>query len=359
MRQLHILIIGSGPTGLTAALELARNGVHPTIVEKRPGASTLSRAAGVMPFCRKRLTEKAADEILEQGMPFMKMNMHVGEERILQTDANGLLTEDDVIVGLPQDRTERILRDELSRKGVEIQFDTEVTFIENRAENAVVRFNNEEELHSFDWIIACDGIRSMVRQSLGIAYPGYDLEGRWSIADIEVEELTKPWNANNIWMMLGENNDSLVSLPIGKKRIRLISSNEDCMSLLPLPLKVKHVNRQGTFGISVRQAETYRKGRILLAGDAAHCQSPVGGKGMNLGIDDAIAAVQCILSNSVDLYSPERHQVGQKIIQRTERMRKIITSDSAWTKRAMAVLMRLVAQSSWLQKRVMLRACEL
>ena len=92
---------------------------------------------------------------------------------------------------------------------------------------------------------------------------------------------------------------------------RIVSSTPDALAALTEPMQIANARRTGTFTISIRQAVTYDKGRVLLAGDAAHCHSPVGGKGMNLEIADAVAAVTAIVDGTTSRYTEARHAHGK------------------------------------------------
>ena len=343
-----ILIIGAGPTGLTAALQFIHNGVKVDIVEKRDSPSTLSRAVGIMPGSLEKLGANVSKRILAESMPFMSINMHIENKRVLNLNFKGRLDPKEVLTGLPQDRTEEIIRDELRALGVQVRYACAVTKISTSDDKVAVSFNDESEEYEYDWAIACDGANSMVRKQLGIAFPGYDLDRKWSIADVELENLGQ-FNSNNVWTKIGADCDTLVSLPIGKKRIRIISTNENCLEILPVPIEIEKINRKGVFQISIRQAETYKKGRVLLAGDAAHCHSPVGGRGMNLGIADAYDAVYSILNGTTEAYTSKRHQEGAEVIKQSESVRKMIMSKSLFSRLQMRFILGTVNRWKWLQ----------
>jgi len=351
-------IIGAGPSGLTAALQFALNGIKVEIVEKRKSASTLSRAVGILPESLDKLGEKAKANILAEAMPFNKLNMHVDTKRSLEIDFNGRLSPEEVITGLPQDRTEEIMKDVLEELGVVVKYNQEVTKVSTTDTSAKVLFKDANIEHEYDWVVACDGINSITRQQLGIKFPGYDLEGKWSIADVELNNFGE-LEANNVWVKLGKDNDTVVSLPIAKNRIRIISTAEDCLAKIPIELDISKLNRQGTFDISVRQAESYKKGRVLLAGDSAHCHSPVGGRGMNLGIADAYAAAHAIMNDTVDEYSAVRHAEGIRVINESEGMRKRIMSKNPMVKLMLKFILGLLNSSRWLQGTAMKRVSKL
>ncbi len=343
-----ILIIGAGPTGLTVALEFIKHGIKVDIVEKRSSPSTLSRAVGILPESLTKLGGRVAERIFEESIPFMKINMHVDTSRVLSVDLKDRVNPKDVITGLPQDRTEEIMRDELAVQGVDVKYACAVSGISTTDTSAQVRFDGGENPVQYDWVVACDGVNSLVRKQLGIEFPGYDLEKKWSIADVELNNM-HDFAANNVWTKVGEENDTFVCLPIAENRIRLISTTDQCLEKVPATLDIKQINRQGEFTISIRQAKTYKKGRVLLAGDAAHCHSPVGGRGMNLGIADAVDAAQAIMRGTTDSYTKIRHAEGAKIIRQSEAMRKRIMSKNPFVKLMLKTMLGLINRFSWLQ----------
>lgn len=344
-----ILVIGAGPTGLSAALELARNGHQVDIIEKREGPSQLSKAVGIMPETLAQLGQNISKKIREEGIPFFKINMHIGNKKCLAIDISKYAELDEVMIGLPQNRTEEILRDELRLYHVDIKYNTELTDIRTTEHSVDAWTNDQPEPSSYNWAIACDGIDSTCRTKLSIPFPGHEEDKLWSVADVDI--LTEqPLRSFSAWIKVPPHNDAIVVLPIGDNRLRVISSSENGLGLLPIDIKIENIRREGTFKIKVAQAETYQKDRVLLAGDAAHCHSPVGGKGMNLGIDDAFAAASAIMNNDVTNYTKQRHRIGKQVIRQTEFMRKRIISKNPIVKFIMKTVMISISKFSFLQK---------
>ncbi|WNZ54249.1 NAD(P)/FAD-dependent oxidoreductase [Microbulbifer sp. MKSA007] len=330
---MDILVIGAGPTGLTAAVTLTSLGLKCRIVERKNSPSELSRAVGIMPATIDALRELgAAAPFLAEAMPLRKMHILRDERTLVYIDNSGNEFRDRVPLGLPQNRTEGILRDTLAERGVEVEYGVSVTNITTTPDKAAVNFSDNTSA-SFDWVIAADGIQSAVRQQLKIQYPGIDLPNKWSIADVDLRGNFDP---EEIALDLygGEGEFTLV-LPIERRRARIASSTEDALATLRLPIEIANIRRTAAFKISIRQAETYRKHRVLLAGDAAHCHSPVGGKGMNLGMADAIAAASAIANGAVDSYSTSRHEAGESVVKKTELARKLISSSNPLAKSAL------------------------
>ncbi|BBM03469.1 NAD(P)/FAD-dependent oxidoreductase [Microbulbifer sp. GL-2] len=327
---MDILIVGAGPTGLTAATTLASRGIACRIVERKSEPSELSRAVGIMPATIDALkTLGVAEAFLEEAMPLRKMHILRDERTLAYLDNRGNEFKNRVPLGLPQNRTEGILRDALLEKGTKVEYDLSVNTIISTSEKTEVHFSDNTRAE-FDWIIAADGIQSSTRKQLQIQYPGIDLPGKWSIADVD---LAGDFDPEEITLDLyGRDNQFTLILPIEKRRARIASSTEDALANMKLPLNIGNVRRTGTFQISIRQAETYRKNRILLAGDAAHCHSPVGGKGMNLGMADAVAAATAIVNGNVDQYSEVRRKAGISVVRKTEIARYLISSGNPLAK---------------------------
>ena len=346
---MKILVIGAGPTGLSAALGLAERGIVCEVVEKRSAPSELSRAVGIMPITRNHLAPSGvADSILSEGMPIRKFALNRGQQSLLDLDLSAKLTPEQSMTALPQNRTESLIADAAIARGVTIKYGVELTHIKTSEDAATVTFADGTSA-TYDWVIAADGKNSVVRTQLGIPYPGIDLPKTWSIADVDVAE---GFDSEQIklWVQ-GADGLFILAIPIEHQRMRMASSTEDCMRDVPQKPNVRHIRRTGTFKISIRQAETYREGRVLLAGDAAHCHSPVGGRGMNLGIDDGFAVARCLAEGNIDAYSATRHAFGETVIAKTERIRKLLTSDRWLNRWIVNGMTTLVSNSTFAQRK--------
>ena len=128
---MKVLVVGAGPTGLTAALEFARNGIIPKVVERRTEPSEISRAVGIMPESIEKLRSTGVgDVLLKEGMPFKKVQVHRGNKLLMSVDFSDYFEHTEVMIGLPQNRTETVMREALEGLGAKVNFGCEVVGVE-------------------------------------------------------------------------------------------------------------------------------------------------------------------------------------------------------------------------------------
>ncbi|MCB2136096.1 MAG: FAD-dependent oxidoreductase [Rhodobacteraceae bacterium] len=333
----RILIVGAGPTGLTAAVELARQGVIPTVIERRPGASQLSRAVGILQHSMDIFAPSGVAEAIDaEAVRFAGVIFHQGASRIARLPLN--FSDRSRIWGLAQDRTEAHLSAAFTRCGGRIRYGAALETLTQDGDGVSVTVEGAPE--RYDLVIAADGIHSTVRQTLGLSFDGYDLPDRWSIADVESDD----WpDADHFKGYLLPEGKVAVVVPLERTRFRVIASAPDALKALPVPMAVCKIRRSGAFTISVRQVSAYQKGRVFLAGDAAHCHSPVGGRGMNLGIADAADLVGRILSGRTDGYHAARHAAGAHVLRLSENARQLLQSQSGAKRAVLRTVFRVAA----------------
>ncbi len=340
--QKRILIAGAGPTGLTAAVELARLGIIPKIIDKKDGPSVLSRAVGILPSSLNTLKPSGVTaQLLSEGVRLQTVQIFRGSKKLVRFSLTGGHPDWDYAIALAQDRTEAALRDAFHRYGGSVSYGNELTGLRQDESNVFVTINNGKE-EKYDYVLGADGIHSVVRNSLGVDYPGFDLPETWSIADVDAFN----WPYHEMFTVCLVNHGKVVVVaPLEDNRYRVISNTEDALAELPLKLDVKNKHREGQFTISIRQVKEYKIGRVFLAGDAAHCHSPAGGRGMNLGIADAAEFARRIDEDDLEGYSESRHMAGAETIARSERARKMLTSTnfiSSLTLSALALLINIL-----------------
>lgn len=321
-------------------MELARQGADVTVIDKRDEASGFSRAVGILQSTLDLLEPSGvSDGLRQEGVNVRQAKIFndakpVFEFKLSQDESD----EQGFILCMPQDRTEAHLREVFVKFGGDLRMGTALKDIEQDEDHVTAYFGNGKS-EIFDYALGADGTRSIVRETLGIAYNGFELPEDWSIADADVTD----WGFPNTFTIFKRSGSIMViAVPMADNRIRFISNTNDALETLPIDVNISNLRRSGTFKISIRQVEEYRKGRIFLAGDAAHCHSPAGGRGMNLGIADACAFADGLINETLDDYSAERHAEGAKIIRGSETVRKIVTTQSSLGRFAFFSIVRVI-----------------
>ncbi len=351
----HVLIVGAGPTGLTAAVELARRGIIPVVIEKRKTPSHLSRAVGILPRSMDILGPSGvAQSIRKEAIVFQRAIFHHNQKPLAKIDLNTLKGQNKRLFGLAQDRTEAHLYETFVALGGKVVFGAE--FLSLSQNHAGISTSILGRAFRFDIVIGADGIHSAVRDALHIDFNGYELPELWSIADVNAKGWTSPRCFQGFILDQG---GVVVVVPIAKGRYRIIANRPYALTALPVPMQITEVHNTAKFRISVRQAETYQQGCVFLAGDAAHCHSPVGGRGMNLGIADAADLAKRITQGTTDEYTDSRHPVGRKTIKQSERARRAITATHPAIRLFVRGFLRLTNRSPYLQSRFVKQVLDL
>jgi 2-polyprenyl-6-methoxyphenol hydroxylase-like FAD-dependent oxidoreductase len=316
-----ILIVGAGPTGLTAAVELARRGILPRIIDRNEGPTPLSKAVGISPHSLELLEPAGVtDRLLAEAIRIPHGRIHFAGRTLGTIRFSTLRHRFNFLLSLPQSETEGILAAVLAELGGSVERRTTLTDLKESAQGVDVVLegpDGRKEAAAYDFVYGADGVHSRVRECLDIAFEGYSHERVWSIADAELVDW--PYESGVAHLFLRDNGDVGFIIPVGPGRFRAISNTPDALARIPGRYRIARVLRTDTFHIPVRQAGTYQTGRVFLGGDAAHVHSPVGGRGMNLGIEDASAFARRFAEGDLKGYTAERHPVGQRWIAASER----------------------------------------
>jgi len=345
--MMKVLIVGAGPAGLTTAVELARRGIVSDVIDLRESGSGLSRAVGFLPASLEILEHSGVTgKLLAEGMKFRQVRFYRHSSLALALPLKGSGADDEFILGLAQDRTETHLRDVLSELGGTVRYGTELVDLRQDANKVTVEMRDGAKAE-YDYVVGADGSRSTTRELLNIDFRGHDLPETWSIADVDAEG----WpNTNSSTVCLLSGGKFVVVAPLEPQRFRLVSNTEDALAALPLKLNVTNIRRAGEFKISIRQAAQYSVGRVFLVGDAAHCHSPVGGRGMNLGIADGAELARRMVEGGLEGYGEARHKVGKEIIAGSEALRKVMTSRNPVTRFLVLAVLRTASFMPALQR---------
>jgi 2-polyprenyl-6-methoxyphenol hydroxylase-like FAD-dependent oxidoreductase len=322
-----ILIVGAGPTGLTAAIELARRGLKPRIISRNDGPVHESRALGISRRSLDILAPSGATARLREiGHRIRALNLRTAKRPLFRVPFPGADDPVPLLMIVPQSEIEQVLVETLRGLGVEVEWQTELRELHLPATpRATIRGPGGDEILTPDIVIGADGAHSRTRHALGIGFPGGAYETDWGLADcrIDTELALDEGHIFDLAPVL------FVVLPIRENLVRFICDRRDVLAHVPPGIAVKSVEWESGFRISHRQAETYQSGCVFLAGDAAHIHSPVGARGMNLGIEDAAWLAWMIASGTTDGYTKVRWPVGRKVLKTVDPVTRLMASDAA------------------------------
>jgi 2-polyprenyl-6-methoxyphenol hydroxylase-like FAD-dependent oxidoreductase len=320
-----VLVVGAGPTGLAAALELARRGQAVRIIDQSAARSQHSKAIGVNARTLELLEPSAATtRLLARGLRLRRVNFHSGERLLATIELSRAGHRYDFMLALLQAETERILEQALAEHGVAVEWSTAFVALEAGADRVLAQLAaaGVERSVEADWLIGADGAHSAVRHALGVPFEGTTDPVEWWLADVRMEWPFAPAEMH----VFARPSAVLAVIPIEPGLFRLVSNGPDPLDLLPPGADVNEEVWRSAFRISYRQVESYRHGRVFLAGDAAHVHSPVGARGMNLGIEDGTLLARKLVEGGLESYSAERHLVGARVIRQTRMLTRLVTA---------------------------------
>jgi len=365
-----VLVVGAGPTGLTAACEALRHGLSVRIIDRKQGRSTHSKALVTHARTLEVFeTMGVADAMLAGGVPFAALNAHGGpRRRTTRVDLLGLPWGDTAYpfwLSIPQDATEQVLEDHLNSLGGAVEWGTsldEVLDGADQVEALVTRGGGETERVSARWLIGCDGGRSRVRDQVGLRLTRRDAGATFVLADVKS---SVPIAQNEGYAYLDPQGLLLVVPMPEPERWRIIAHVPTPDEGSPLTVDAafldelirqrsgmefgsRDVKWTSQFNLSHGLANHFRSGRVFLAGDAAHIHSPVGGQGLNTGVQDAhnllwkLAAVDRLDSAAaerlLDSYEAERRDTARGMVTGVARVTSALTTRRTSIRRALGRL---------------------
>src|SRR5215217_8545837 len=335
-----VIIVGAGPTGLTLACWLQAAGVGVRVLDGAAGPALTSRALGLQPRGVEVLDRIGAlGNLPDRGLPINRVvvsvegtelaSLRVGQAmQRLHGPAGLLMSQADI---------EAALRDRLATLGGTVEWGRRVSGLEARSDAMTAQLDDGTAIRA-SWIVGADGAHSIVRKSAGIGFPGVPLIERFPRADVHAD-INRPRDATSAWL---RGTKILAAFPLpGADLWRLMApappgfgddpAGDDIVEYLGAGLAaeaggtIRSVEWTSSFRIQRRLADTYRRGRVLLAGDAAHVHSPFGGQGMNTGIGDGenLAWKLAMVVNGtaepalLDSYEGERRPVAAKAVKST------------------------------------------
>jgi 3-(3-hydroxy-phenyl)propionate hydroxylase len=339
MARHAVVIVGAGPTGLMLAAELALAQIDVAIVERRASQDLDgSRAGGLHSRSIEVLDQRGiADRFLSQGKTYPFLHFHT------QLDISDFPTRHNYVLGLWQKHIERILADWVGELAVPIYREREVTGFTLDDTGVDVGLSDGGSLRA-QYLVGCDGGRSLVRKLAGIEFAGWEPSISWLIAEAEMAEEPE-WGIRHTdagMQAIGKLEDGRARLVLTEAQLgsgdepTLCDIQEALICVYGTDYGIYRPTWISRFTDMTRQAVAYRDRRILLAGDAAHVHPPVGGQGLNIGVQDAVnlgwklaQVIKRISPESLlDTYHAERHPVGARVLHNTMAQTALRRSDA-------------------------------
>lgn len=336
-----VAIVGAGPTGLMLAGELALANVDVVLLERRANQELSgARALGITARTLEVLDQRGiVTRFLEAGQTAQLTGFAVS-----RLDISDFPTRHNYGLALAQKHIERLLCDWVNQLGVPLIYDHELATFEQHDDGVELTTTNGRRFRA-DYLVGCDGGRSLVRKTAGIDFPGWEATTSSLLAEVEMTQ-TPPYGVHRTALgvhAFGRSeyelkNGQVIYKDVGPIRVMVTEPDATASGEPTLDeLKQLLVKACGTdYGVhaptwlsrftdATRQAASYRLGRVLLAGDAAHVHSPIGGQGLSTGVQDAVnlgwKLAQVIKGTSpatlLDTYHDERHPVGARVLKTT------------------------------------------
>jgi 2-polyprenyl-6-methoxyphenol hydroxylase-like FAD-dependent oxidoreductase len=327
MPDADVLIVGAGPTGLMLAGELALAGVDVAIVERRASQDLAgSRAGGLHSRTIEVLDQRGiADRFLSQGQ-----TAQVAQFAGIPLDISDFPTRHNYGLGLWQNHIERILAGWVDELAVPIYRGREMTGFAQDDTGVDVELGDGQSLRT-KYLVGCDGGRSLIRKAAGIEFPGWDPTTSNLIAEVEMAEEPERGirrDALGVHSLSRLGDGGLVRVLVTEQHVgpttepTLRDLSEALIAVYGTDYGIHSPTWISRFTDMTRQAAAYRKGRVLLAGDAAHVHPPDGGQGLQTGVQDAVnlgwKLAQVVHQTSpdslLDTYHAERHPVAARVL---------------------------------------------
>lgn len=362
-----VVIVGAGPTGLTAACELLRRGVPVRLLDGRPEASGHSKALLLWPRSMDVLAQMGlAREAARRAIPVRRFSYYSSRRRVAR-----IRFEDSMLpLCLPQRATEEVLTERLHLLGGKVERGFRVAALRQHEESVEMKTVYPDGIArtmEADWVIGADGAHSTIRDCLGIRFQGATYPNTFMLADAFGGEHL-PRDEAHYFQSPGQ---ILVVVPLPDGRHRYFVNAPSNAQEATLELMQDLVSQRGPGGITLRDPEwlsTFQvhhkvvdlmsEGRCFLAGDAAHIHSPAGGQGLNTGIQDAynlawkLAAVVTGRARRtlLNTYQVERLHVARQVVRDTDIQTRAWLVSAPWKVRIRDVLLRAADGSGLLQR---------
>lgn len=378
--SVDVLIVGAGPSGLALACELARRDVPHLIIDRQPEGANTSRACVIHARTLEVLEPlEVVSELLSRGVKVPVFRIRDRDRALLTVDFRDLPSRHAYTLMLPQSDTEAVLLAALRQSGGSVGRPCELVAAWAEGDGATVAIRDAAGDHVVRsrYLIGCDGMHSRVRDLAGIAFDGGSYAEAFVLGDVHMDWPLSREEVTLFYSPAG----MMVVAPIPDRRFRIVASVEqapaeptalDLQNLLDArgptaaPARVTDVVWSSRFHVQHRVAREFRKGPVLLAGDAAHVHSPAGGQGMNTGIQDAVSLGGAVAEalwrdtdDGLDDWAAQRRRVAGKVVSLTDRMTRLATIHNPTGQAVRNAVVQLLGHLPPAQRAMAMRLSEL
>ena len=345
--MIDVIVAGGGPTGLMLASELRLHGVHVVVLERETEPNVHARALGLHVRSIEIMDQRGLlERFLALGKQYPLGGSFAG---ITKPRPDRLDTAHAYILGIPQNITERLLNEHAIELGTEIRRGCELVGLSQDEDGVTSELADGTQLRS-RYLVGCDGGRSTVRKLLGVAFPGEPSRVETLLGEVEVA--VSPERLAAVVAEVRKTQVRFGAVPLADGVYRVVVPAEGVAEDRAVPPTLDELKEQlrvfaGTdfgvhsprwlsrFGDATRLAERYRVGRVLLAGDAAHIHPPLGGQGLNLGVQDAFNLGWKLAAEIggwapeglLDSYHTERHPVAASVLNNTRAQSELLSPE--------------------------------
>lgn len=370
-----VIISGGGPTGMMLAAELRLHDVDVLVLERDAEPSPAVRSLGLHPRSIEILDQRGIlDRFLAEGQQYPGAGGRFAG--LASPTPVPLDTTHDYILGIPQPTTDRLLTEHAVELGTELRRGSELAGFEQDDDGVTAVLADGTRLRS-RWLVGCDGGRSLVRKLVGIGFPGEPAQTEWILGEVqvtmaaeEIAAISDEVRLTHRGFGIGPAGDGVFRAVVPAAAVSedrstpptLVEFRTQLRAYADTDFGVHSPRSLSRFTDATRLAERYRAGRVLLAGDAAHVHPPLGGQGLNLGIQDAFNLGWKLAAevagwapdDLLDTYFTERHPVAEDVLTSTRAQSELLSPEPGpqAVRRLLSELMRFPDVSRFLAERV-------
>jgi len=369
-----VLIIGAGPTGLALSIALHQRGVRHLLIDRLQQGQNTSRAGVIHAQTLESLRGLGvAERMTALGLKLDAFSIRDRDRPLLRLGFRHLPSAHPYLLMLPQNVTEAVLAERIAELGGNIQRGVTAESVEQGPDGVRVTLSGSsgQRVIAAKWVVGADGMHSLVRRAAGVEFDGASYEDSFVLADVHLDRPPAPDEVSLFFSPDG----MVVVAPLPTGTFRVVAtlddapekpSASDIQQLLDTRgpsrsrSRVLDVTWSSRFRLHHRLARSYRSGRLLLIGDAAHVHSPAGGQGMNTGIEDAIVLGQLLAEvvvgvrdeTALDVYDELRRPAASEVLALADRLTTLATVQSPLMRLLRNAFLRIIDALPFVKRRI-------